>query len=173
MPRRQKEGNVPASTSDPATVQMAKPPTIDEAAIRTLAALLHEADLSEIEIERGDTKLRVARQINAAPAMMPQAPAPAAAPAPPAESRPAPAPAKTAPGAVLSPMVGTAYRAPEPGAKPFVDVGDTVRVGQVVMIVEAMKTMNQIIAETAGAVTEIFVEDGQPVEYGEPLLAIA
>ncbi|XWN33743.1 MAG: acetyl-CoA carboxylase biotin carboxyl carrier protein [Devosia sp.] len=150
---------------------MAKPPTIDETAIRTLAALLHEADLSEIEIERGDTKLRVARQISAAPAMMAPAPAPAAAPQ--ADSRPAPAPAKATPGAVLSPMVGTAYRAPEPGAKPFVEVGDTVRVGQVVMIVEAMKTMNQIIAETAGAVTEIFVEDGQPVEYGEPLLAIS
>ena len=91
----------------------------------------------------------------------------------PSPTAPASGPAKAPEGAVLSPMVGTAYRAPEPGGRPFVDVGDQVRVGQVVMIVEAMKTMNQIIAERAGTVTEIFVEDGQPVEYGEPLLAIA
>jgi acetyl-CoA carboxylase biotin carboxyl carrier protein len=85
----------------------------------------------------------------------------------------APASPRTAEGAVLSPMVGTAYRAPEPGARPFVEVGDPVRSGQVVMIVEAMKTMNQILAERDGTVREIFVEDGQPVEFGEPLLAIA
>ena len=144
---------------------------IDEAAIRALAAILHEADLSEIEIQNGDAKLRVARQIV-------RAAAPAAAPvtveAHPraSDSAPSPAAPKAIEGAVLSPMVGTAYRAPEPGARPFVEVGDKVRPGQVVMIVEAMKTMNQIIAETAGAVREVFVEDGQPVEYGEPLLAI-
>ncbi len=143
---------------------------IDEAAIRALAAILHEADLSEIEIVNGDSKLRVARQIV-------RAAMPAAAPVS-VESQPrssesqANAAPKVVEGAVLSPMVGTAYRAPEPGARPFVEVGDRVRAGQVVMIVEAMKTMNQIIAETAGAVREIFVEDGQPVEYGEPLLAI-
>ncbi|MEM6762748.1 MAG: acetyl-CoA carboxylase biotin carboxyl carrier protein [Pseudomonadota bacterium] len=139
---------------------------IDEAAIRTLAALLHEADLTEIEIVDGETKLRVARHVAAA-APAPVAPIPT--PASPPEAAGAPARVE---GAVVSPMVGTAYRAPEPGAKPFVEVGDMVRAGQVVMIVEAMKTMNQIIAETAGAVREIFVEDGQPVEYGEPLLAI-
>ncbi|WP_108661158.1 acetyl-CoA carboxylase biotin carboxyl carrier protein [Acuticoccus kandeliae] len=148
---------------------MAKTPTIDEAAIRTLAALLHETDLSEIEVVHGDSKLRVARNIAAA-TYVPAAPA--AAPAP-VGSAPAGAAAKGGEGAVLSPMVGTAYRSPEPGARAFVEVGDTVRAGQVVMIVEAMKTMNQIIAETAGTVREIFVEDGQPVEYGEPLLAIS
>ncbi|MEM9221475.1 MAG: acetyl-CoA carboxylase biotin carboxyl carrier protein [Pseudomonadota bacterium] len=155
--------------------QMAKS-NIDEAAIRALAALLHESDLSEIEIVEGDSKLRVARQIQpppptavvAAPAAQP---IPTPSPAETAEAAAAPTP-RGGEGAVLSPMVGTAYRAPEPGARAFVEVGDMVRVGQVVMIVEAMKTMNQIIAETAGAVREIFVEDGQPVEFGEPLLAI-
>ena len=146
--------------------------SIDEAAIRALAAILHETDLSEIEIVNGDSKLRVARQVIVSPVTTV-----AAAPAPVEPVRPAADPAAAAPkaieGAVLSPMVGTAYRAPEPGARPFVEVGDTVRPGQVVMIVEAMKTMNQIIAETAGAVREVFVEDGQPVEYGEPLLAIS
>jgi len=142
---------------------------IDEAAVRALAALLHEADLSEIEIVDGETSVRVARQLGTAVA----AAVPAVTPAAPASGemeKPAAAPPE---GAVVSPMVGTAYRAPEPGARPFVDVGDLVRPGQVVMIVEAMKTMNQIIAETAGKVREIFVEDGQPVEYGEPLLAIS
>ena len=148
---------------------MADTPPIDEAAIRTIAALLHETDLSEIEIVHGETKLRVARHVSTSAVTV----APAAAPAAPAPTAPATGPAKAPEGAVLSPMVGTAYRAPEPGARPFVDVGDTVRVGQVIMIVEAMKTMNQIIAERAGTVTEIYVEDGQPVEYGEPLLAIA
>ena len=143
---------------------------IDEAAIRALAAILHEADLSEIEIQNGDAKLRVARQIVRAPA--PTAATVSVEAQPRASESAASAAPKAIEGAVLSPMVGTAYRAPEPGARPFVEVGDRVRPGQVVMIVEAMKTMNQIIAETAGAVREVFVEDGQPVEYGEPLLAI-
>jgi acetyl-CoA carboxylase biotin carboxyl carrier protein len=147
---------------------MADTPTVDEAAIRALAALLHEADLSEIEIVSGDTKLRVARQVAATAAAAP-APQPAAQAS---AAPPAPAP-KEAIGVVRSPMVGTAYRAPEPGARPFVDIGDAVQAGEVVMIVEAMKTMNQIVAEQAGTVTEIFVEDGQPVEFDEPLLAIA
>jgi acetyl-CoA carboxylase biotin carboxyl carrier protein len=149
---------------------MADTPSIDEAAIRAMAALLHENDLSEIEVVRGDTKLRVARQVTAVPA-----PAPASAPSPaPAHPAAASAPSgKPAEGTILSPMVGTAYRAPEPGARPFVEVGDQVSAGQPVMIVEAMKTMNQIVAEEAGTVSEIFVEDGQPVEFGEPLLAIA
>ncbi|RAH98260.1 acetyl-CoA carboxylase biotin carboxyl carrier protein [Acuticoccus sediminis] len=148
---------------------MADTPPIDEAAIRTIAALLHETDLSEIEIVHGETKLRVARHVSPTPVTVAPPPVASAAPATAAPTGPAKAPE----GAVLSPMVGTAYRAPEPGSRPFVDVGETVRVGQVVMIVEAMKTMNQIIAERAGTVTDIFVEDGQPVEYGEPLLAIA
>lgn len=140
---------------------------IDEAAIRQLAALLHETDLSEIEIAEGEKKIRVARHL--AP---PQSTTPAVVAAP---ERPADVPSSPPPrseGAIISPMVGTAYRAPEPGARPFVDVGDPVRPGQVVMIVEAMKTMNQIVAETKGTVREVYVEDGQPVEYGEPLLSI-
>ncbi|GAB5376201.1 MAG: acetyl-CoA carboxylase biotin carboxyl carrier protein [Acuticoccus sp.] len=143
---------------------------IDEAAIRALAAILHETDLSEIEIVNGDNKLRVARQIVVTPPSAPVVATVEARPA--ADDAVATTPTRSLDGAVLSPMVGTAYCAPEPGARPFVEVGDKVRPGQVVMIVEAMKTMNQIIAETAGAVREIFVEDGQPVEYGEPLLAI-
>ncbi|MEM7694988.1 MAG: acetyl-CoA carboxylase biotin carboxyl carrier protein [Pseudomonadota bacterium] len=140
---------------------------IDEAAIRTLANLLHETDLSEIEIVDGGRTLRVARQVSVAPV----AAAPVPIPVPVAEvEKPAATPLQ---GAIVSPMVGTAYRAPEPGARPFVEVGDMVRPGQVVMIVEAMKTMNQIIAETTGKVRDVFVEDGQPVEYGEPLLAIS
>lgn len=145
---------------------------IDEAAIRALAAILHETDLSEIEIVNGDNKLRVARQIVVTPPPAPVVAAVEARPAGAGDEAVATTPTRSLDGAVLSPMVGTAYRAPEPGARPFVEVGDKVRPGQVVMIVEAMKTMNQIIAETAGAVREIFVEDGQPVEYGEPLLAI-
>ncbi len=148
---------------------MTQTPPIDEDAIRTIAALLREADLTEIEITHGETKIRVARQVTVAPVTV-AAPS-LAAPAPLAASV-AVAP-KGGEGAVLSPMVGTCYRSPEPGSKPFVEVGDSVRVGQVVMIVEAMKTMNQIVAERAGTVTAVFVEDGQPVEYGEPLLAIA
>jgi len=142
---------------------------IDEAAIRTLAALLHETDLTEIEIVEGDSKLRVARQI----AVQAPAAAPVAAAAPAARTDSGTTSAGRPEGAVVSPMVGTAYRAPEPGSRPFVEVGDTVRVGQVVMIVEAMKTMNQIVSDAAGTVREVFVEDGQPVEYGEPLLAIS
>lgn len=151
---------------------MAQHPLIDEAAIRQLADLLHEKDLSEIEIVNGEQCLRVARQIASAPVAAPVAvamPSQASGGAPSATA----AAVKPKDGAVLSPMVGTVYRSPEPGARPFVEVGDSVRVGQVVMIVEAMKTMNQITAETAGTVSEIFVEDGQPVEYGEPLLAIS
>ncbi|MBJ3774800.1 acetyl-CoA carboxylase biotin carboxyl carrier protein [Acuticoccus mangrovi] len=151
---------------------MADTPSIDEAAIRAIAALLHEADLSEIEIVEGDRKLRVARQVAPAPVVVPAAPAAAPAVAP-AAAGAAAAPQGKREGIVLSPMVGTAYRAPEPGSRPFVEVGDSVRAGQVVMIVEAMKTMNQIVAEISGTVSEILVEDGQPVEYGEPLLAIS
>lgn len=154
---------------------MEDPNLIDEAAIRALAAILHETDLSEIEVVRGTTKLRVARQL-AAPSVVMGAsvqPMSAATSAPSAAIPTGGGSPRTAEGAVLSPMVGTAYRSPEPGSRPFVEVGDAVRMGQVIMIVEAMKTMNQILAERDGIVREVYVEDGQPVEYGEPLLAIA
>ena len=147
---------------------------IDKTLIRDLAALLKETDLSEIEIEQNDVRIRVARQMSV---IAPVTTAPAvsalvaAAPAP--AGKPAASSDKPAAGTVTSPMVGTAYHAPEPGAKPFVEVGASVREGQTVMIVEAMKTMNPISAPKAGKVTEILVEDGQPVEFGEPLLVIS
>ncbi|GLK69096.1 acetyl-CoA carboxylase biotin carboxyl carrier protein [Hansschlegelia plantiphila] len=141
----------------------------DHELVRELAELMTENGLTEIEIERGDFRVRVARQVSAAPAA-------AAPPSPPAVTVAAAAveavdPAKR-PGVVLSPMVGTAYLAPEPGARPFIEVGATVRQGQTVLIVEAMKTMNAIPAPKAGVVREILVTDGQPVEFGEPLLIV-
>jgi acetyl-CoA carboxylase biotin carboxyl carrier protein len=137
--------------------------------IRELAQLLKETDLSEIEIENEGLKVRVARSITvSAPIYSAPAAAPAAGGAAPAKAAD---PAK-APGAVLSPMVGTAYRSPEPGAKVFVDVGQDVRQGQTLLIIEAMKTMNAIPAPKAGRVKEIFIEDGQPVEFGQPLMIV-
>jgi acetyl-CoA carboxylase biotin carboxyl carrier protein len=152
----------------------AKFATSDGALIRELALLLDETSLTEIEIERAGLRVRVARNVSIAasvPVAAPFAPAPAAAPGL------AAAAATTAdfskhPGAVPSPMVGTAYLASEPGAKPFIDVGSKVSVGQTLLIIEAMKTMNQIPSTRAGTVTQILVEDGQPVEFGEPLVII-
>ena len=141
---------------------------VDQGLIRELAELLTETGLSEIEIERDQTRIRVARTVTvtaAAPiAAMPVA-TPGAAGAPVVTDA-------NHPGAVHSPMVGTAFRAPEPGGRPYVDIGDSVRQGDTVMIVEAMKTMNQIPAPRSGKVTKILVEDGQPVEFGEPLLIV-
>ncbi len=137
----------------------------DGALIRELAMLLDETSLTEIEIERAGLRVRVARNVSIAaslpPNMQPAAPA-------------ATAPAEVAkhPGVVPSPMVGTAYWASEPGAKPFIEVGAKVAVGQTLLIIEAMKTMNQIPSPRAGTVTQILVEDGQPVEFGEPLVII-
>jgi acetyl-CoA carboxylase biotin carboxyl carrier protein len=156
-----------------ATRKMAssKKTSIDQDLIRDLAALLKETDLTEIEVEQDNLRIRVARVSSmqsmniAAPMHMPAA---AAAPAPEVKSLD---PAKH-PGVLPSPMVGTAYHSPAPGSNPFCAIGDTVKVGQTVMIVEAMKTMNQISAPRAGTITAILVEDGQPVEYGEPLMII-
>jgi acetyl-CoA carboxylase biotin carboxyl carrier protein len=144
----------------------------DSALIRELALLLDETSLTEIEIERAGLRLRVARNVSIA-ASMPANFQPAAAPAPVAAAAPAAA-ADVAkhPGAVPSPMVGTAYLASEPGAKPFIEVGSKVAVGQTLLIIEAMKTMNQIPSTRAGTVTQILVEDGQPVEFGEPLVIV-
>jgi acetyl-CoA carboxylase biotin carboxyl carrier protein len=145
----------------------------DSALIRELALLLDETSLSEIEIERAGLRVRVARHINVA-ASVPLAAQVAAAPA---AAMAAPVPAAETdlakhPGVVPSPMVGTAYWAPEPGAKPFIEVGSKVSAGQTLLIIEAMKTMNQIPSPRAGTVTQILVEDGQPVEFGEPLVII-
>ncbi|MCK1402198.1 acetyl-CoA carboxylase biotin carboxyl carrier protein [Bradyrhizobium sp. 40] len=145
----------------------------DSALVRELALLLDETSLTEIEIERAGLRLRVARNISVAATMpMQMAAAPAALPVAAAAAAPAAADLSKHPGAVTSPMVGTAYWAPEPGAKPFIEVGSKVSVGQTLLIIEAMKTMNQIPSPRAGTVTQIVIEDGQPVEYGEPLVII-
>jgi acetyl-CoA carboxylase biotin carboxyl carrier protein len=143
---------------------------IDEEAIRRLAGLLEETGLAEIEIAEGESRIRVARAQAATVITAPAAPA-AARPAAGAEP-PRPEPDAAHPGAVTSPMVGVAYLAPEPGAPPFVKVGDSVAQGQTLLLIEAMKTFNQIKAPKAGTVVRILVESGAPVEYGEVLMLI-
>jgi acetyl-CoA carboxylase biotin carboxyl carrier protein len=145
----------------------------DSALIRELALLLDDTNLTEIEIERSGLRVRVARNVSIAAAV----PAAAYHAGPAVASAAASATAASAdlskhPGVVPSPMVGTAYWAPEPGAKPFIEVGAKVSAGQTLLIIEAMKTMNQIPSPRAGTVTQILVEDGQPVEFGEPLVII-
>ena len=145
---------------------------VDPDVIRNLAALLSETGLSEIEVERDGARIRVARHVGGGSVVsVPAAGSMAAAAATPAPARQA-APDAAHPGTVRSPMVGTAYRSAEPGSRAFVEAGDTVKVGDTLLIVEAMKTMNQIPAPKAGKVIAIMVEDGQPVEYDEPLLII-
>lgn len=149
---------------------------IDSSLVRELAELLAETGLTEIEVEDGDRKIKVARQAaSAAPvqhfAPAPSAPliaAPAAAPAQPA---PAAAPAED-PNAVKSPMVGTCYLSAEPGASPFVSVGQTVKEGDTLLIIEAMKVMNPITAPRSGTVSAVLVDNAQPVEYDQPLVVI-
>ena len=145
-------------------------PTVDHALIHELTKLLDETGLTEIEIEQDGQRVRVARgAVVASPA-----PRAAAAPAPQPTAEPIAArvdPAKH-PGVVISPMVGTAYGSPEPGAKPFIEIGSVVKTGDTLLIIEAMKTMNQIPAPRAGSVIQILFEDGQPVEFGEPLVII-
>ena len=161
---------------------MASPPKapaadpIDARLVRRLADILTETGLSEIEVEHSGLKIRVAKTLTTAPMQMMQA-APAAVAAPPAAAPAASAPEAAAPARangeeVKSPMVGSVYLQPEPGADPFVKVGDTVAAGQTLMIIEAMKTMNPIPAPKAGRIAAILVEDGQPVEFGEPLAVI-
>jgi acetyl-CoA carboxylase biotin carboxyl carrier protein len=151
---------------------------LDHELIRDLAELLDETGLSEIEIEQAGLRVRVARNLAASAVMSPPAPASASSAAssqssPGEERHPAPSSnANAHPGAITSPMVGTAYLSPEPGARPFVNVGDHVVEGQTLLIVEAMKTMNEIIAPRAGKIAAILVENKQPVEFGEPLVII-
>ncbi|WP_210488146.1 acetyl-CoA carboxylase biotin carboxyl carrier protein [Microvirga antarctica] len=155
---------------------MAKDTPFDPDLVRELAALISNTDLTEIEVEKGDLRIRVARMVNAAPAISYAPPVQSAVIAPPPTVAEAASTAKAAaaahPGAVLSPMVGTAYRKPSPEAKNFVEVGSKVQVGDKVLLVEAMKTFNEITAPRAGTVTALYVEDGTPVEYGEPLFVI-
>ena len=143
-------------------------PSSEQQLIRDLANLLNETGLSEIEIEKSGLKIRVARTLAVQAAVA--APAAAAAAAAPAKA-PSSDPAKH-PGAVKSPMVGTAYRSPEPSAPPFIEIGSRVTQGDTLLIIEAMKTMNQIPAPHGGKVTQILIENGQPVEFGEPLVII-
>jgi acetyl-CoA carboxylase biotin carboxyl carrier protein len=159
--------NTPKAPADP----------FDARLVRKLADILTETGLSEIEVEQGALKIRVAKTLTAATAAVHYAPAPAAPTAAPAPAAAAPAPAAAAPARasgeeVKSPMVGTIYLQPNPGSPTFVKVGDTVEVGQTLFIVEAMKTMNPIPAPRAGKVVEILVDDAQPVEFGEPLAII-
>ena len=152
---------------------------IDQALIRDLANILNDTDLTEIEVEQDDLRIRVSRAGNtqyiqapmAAPAY---AAAPAAIAAPAAGAAPAAsaAPARNPANTVSAPMVGTAYMAPAPGARAFIEVGATVKEGQTLLIIEAMKTMNQIPAPRSGKVTEILVNDAQPVEYGQQLVIV-
>ena len=158
------------------------PTDADVAFIAALADLLRERDLTEIEVDREygeDDRLTVRLSRAAQPGYVQPAPAPMPVPAPlPAAPAPASAPADPAdlgrhPGAVTSPMVGTVYLQAEPGSDPFVRIGDTVAEGQTLLIVEAMKTMNQIPSPRSGTVLRILVEDKQPVEFGAPLMIIA
>jgi acetyl-CoA carboxylase biotin carboxyl carrier protein len=145
--------------------------SVDQDVIRELAKLLDETGLTEIEFERGGVRVRVARQSQ--PVVAAVAPPRAVTALPDASTADiAAGDLSKHPGVVPSPMVGTAYLAPEPGARPYVEVGSQVRAGQTVLIVEAMKTMNQIPAPRAGRVVQILVEDAQPVEFGEPLMII-
>jgi acetyl-CoA carboxylase biotin carboxyl carrier protein len=146
---------------------------IDAKLVRQLADMLAETGLTEIEVEDGDRKIRVSRgAVAAAVAPVAVAAPPAAAPSPaaPAAAAPPAEPAIDLANAVKSPMVGTAYVTPEPGAAPYVSPGDTVKTGQTLLIVEAMKVMNPITAPRDGVVKQVLIENGQPVEYGQPLV---
>ncbi|MCA3351345.1 MAG: acetyl-CoA carboxylase biotin carboxyl carrier protein [Roseomonas sp.] len=154
---------------------MTKDLQFDPATIRELAQILRESDLTEIELVDNDMRVKLVRQVTVAPLAMPIAAH--AAPAPVAAASPAPAaPAAEVdadhPGAVTSPMVGVAYLSPEPTSAPFVTIGSKVAQGQTLMLIEAMKTYNQIKAPRAGTVTRILVESGTPVEFGEPLMIV-
>jgi acetyl-CoA carboxylase biotin carboxyl carrier protein len=150
-----------------------KKPGIDQSLIRDLANILNETDLTEIEVEQDDLRIRVSR---AGTPQYVSAPVPVAAPvqiaAAGVSAVSAAETARTSKNALTAPMVGTAYLSPAPGSRPFVEVGATVKEGQTILIIEAMKTMNQIPAPRSGKVTEILVEDGAPVEYGEALVVI-
>ena len=149
------------------TPEPAQKKSASEDLIRSLAELLNETGLSEIEIEENNVRVRVARTLTMPTHLVHAGPATAGV-----SSTNSAVSLENHPGVVTSPMVGTAYRAPEPGAPFFVEVGSVVREGDTLLIVEAMKTMNQISAPRAGTVKRVLVENGQPVEYGEPLMII-
>lgn len=145
---------------------------LDEDLVKRLSTLLHESDLTEIEYETDAARIRVARTVQQATTIQaPAAPAAGGA-SPPPQPHPEASSDRVPPGAVTAPMVGTVYAAPEPGANPYVQVGDTVSEGETILIIEAMKVMNPLPAPRAGTITRIMITDGQPVEFGEPLLVI-
>ena len=162
---------MPPTKKAPAKSALSDP---DLALIASLAEILNDTGLSEIELDRKGTKFRVAKQLTAVAQVASAAPAPVVhAHAAPVHDAPAAAPKPADhPGTVKSPMVGTVYMAPSPGAANFIEIGSSVKEGQTLLIIEAMKTMNQIHAPRAGKVTAIYVDNGHPVEYGEPLVAI-
>ncbi len=147
---------------------------VDADFVRELAEMLSETGLSEIEVEDGERKIRVSRAVAAAAPVAFAAPAPVAGAAPAAApaSAPAPAPAADLAGAVKSPMVGTAYLAPEPGAADFISIGKAVKEGDTLLIIEAMKVMNPIAAPKSGTITQILIENAQPIEFDQPLVVI-
>lgn len=148
---------------------------VDAALVRELALVLGETNLTEIEMRRGDLRIRVSRKTYAAPVAVQHvaaAPVVAAAPAKAAPAADAEVDFSSHPGLVASPMVGTAYCRPNPAAKPFVEVGSKVAAGDKLFLVEAMKTFNDVVAHKGGTVSQVFVEDGQPVEFGQPMLVI-
>jgi acetyl-CoA carboxylase biotin carboxyl carrier protein len=166
----------PAPTRRPAP---ASAPAIDADLLRTIAELVAGSDLTEFEVEKGDLRIRAARTPAAVASVVAPPPpvhhAPAVPPPPKPAISPASAPAEPVAefvDAVKSPMVGTAYLRPNPDSKPFVEIGSRVSTGDKLLLIEAMKTFNDIVATKSGVVTAILVEDGQPVEYGEPLLVI-
>jgi acetyl-CoA carboxylase biotin carboxyl carrier protein len=169
QPPRTASSRKPASVAAPA-------PAIDADLLRTIAELVANSNLTEFEVEKGDLRIRAARapaaataSVGAAPPVQPLPPPPMAKPA--ASPTPVAEPVEYL-DAVKSPMVGTAYLRPNPDAKPFVEIGARVSLGDKLLLIEAMKTFNDIVATKSGVVTAILVEDGQPVEYGEPLLVI-
>ena len=182
-PARKAAAKSAAARKSAAPVKRAPTSGVDTALVEQLAVIVAQHDLSEIVVDFEGLHIRVARQSSVAPPMQTQmqhapaqhmayAPAPAAVIAPPPTlSVPAPSAGEN-PGAVKSPMVGTAYRRPSPDSKAFVDIGSQVKEGDKILLIEAMKTFNDIVAPRSGVVTAILVEDGQPVEYGEPLLVI-
>jgi acetyl-CoA carboxylase biotin carboxyl carrier protein len=165
--------NPPSKSEKPGARSPARHPVrIDPVLVEQLAQIVTRLNLTEIEVNQGDLRIRVARtaQMATASPVAPNSPVTATAAAPVAASVVL-APVEN-PGTVKSPMVGTAYRRPSPEARPFVEVGSQVKAGDKVLLIEAMKTFNEIVAPRSGSVTAIMIEDGQPVEYGEPLLVI-
>jgi acetyl-CoA carboxylase biotin carboxyl carrier protein len=165
----------PAADDAPQTETSDNARPFDPALVRELAGLIANTDLTEIEVEKGDLRIRIARTVTMAAPMTVMSSVPAAAPAAPVAMMAAAVPAASPSNkddVVTSPMVGTAYRRPSPEAKAFIEVGSVVARGDKLLLIEAMKTFNDIVAPKGGTVTAIHVEDGQPVEYGEPLIVI-